>query len=92
MQNVAVRKVRDLDAPARKWFVSIFGRDLQDEEEITLTVYPPHSLPLLGERGAAAVRMDRVLDKAADNLRDFSDSDYEAAVDEAMEHVRPWKK
>ena len=64
----------------------------QDDEEISLTLFPRHPLPSFAKRQATAARMDRILDKAAENMSNIPDSEYEATVDEAMEHVRPWKK
>src|SRR5437870_1265963 len=40
MQNIAVRKVKDLDPPAKRWFASVFGRELHDDEEISVSVFP----------------------------------------------------
>jgi hypothetical protein len=69
----------------------LFGRELQEEEEVTVTVFPAHATPPASVRQEAAARMDRILDKAADNMRDLPEGEYEAAVEEAMQQVRRWQ-
>jgi hypothetical protein len=91
MSNVAVRRVRDLDEPARQWITHLFGRDLGEDEEITITVFPPHPAPTAAVRQQAAARLDRILDKAAQNMQSVPDREFEAAVEEALQQVRPWK-
>ncbi len=91
MRTVAVRRVKDLDEPIRRWIASMFGRELQEEEQITITVFPPHSAPAAAVRQKAATHMDRILDKAAENMRDLPDQEFEGAVEEAMQQVRRWQ-
>jgi hypothetical protein len=91
MSNVAVRRFRDLDESARQWVARLFGRDLGEDEEITISVFPPHRGPAAAVRQQAAARLDRVLDKAAENMEAVSDQEFEAAVDEALQQVRQWK-
>jgi hypothetical protein len=91
MSNIAVRKVRDLDEPARQWITHLFGRNLGDDEEITITLFPPHSAPSAAVRKQAAARLDRILDNAAQNLQGVPEQEFEAAVEEATQQVRPWK-
>ena len=91
MSNIAVRKVRDLDEPARQWIARLFGRELGEDEEITISVFPPHPGPTAAARQQAAARLDRILDKAAQNMEAVSDQEFEAAVEEALQQVRQWK-
>jgi hypothetical protein len=91
MLNVAVRKVRDLDEPARQWITHLFGRALGEDEEITITVFPPHLAPSEAVRQQAAARLDRLLDKAAQNLQSVPQQEFEAAVEEATQQVRQWE-
>ena len=52
MRNVAIRRVKDLDEQARGWIASLFGRELQEEEEITISVFPPSRSARLGAPGS----------------------------------------
>ena len=88
MENVAVCKAKDIEAAARQWLQGLLGRELNEEEEITILAFPPHPAPSEGIRRAVGERLDRILDKAANNMKDIPDSEFEAAVDEAFEHVR----
>jgi hypothetical protein len=89
MEPIAVRHARDLDSPAREWLQRLFGRPLRDDEDVTIVLSAPHAAPPASERRAAFQRMEKVLDRAAENMRDVSDDEFEEAADEAMKHVRP---
>jgi hypothetical protein len=65
--------------------------NLGDDEEITISVFPPHPGPTAAVRQQAAARLDRILDKAAQNMEAVSDQEFEAAVEEALQQVRQWK-
>jgi len=88
MSNIVVCKVGDLDAPAREWVVHVFGRELAEDEQVTVMVFPPGRTPLPTERQTAWERIKHVLDKAGDNMRGIPEEDFEAALDEAMVHIR----
>ena len=88
MEHIAVRKAKDLQADAKRWVESLFGRPLQEEEEVTVFVLPSRSVVPESVRSEASVRLNRILDKAAENMKDVPDAEFEAAMEEAMEHVR----
>ena len=88
MENISVLKVKELEAAAKQLVQRLLGRKLQDEEEVAVMAFPPHPAPPQDARQQAARRMDEVLDTSAANLTDVSDSDFEAAADEAMEQQR----
>lgn len=89
MGPVAIRQARDLDNPAREWLQRLFGRPLRDDEDVTIVLSAPHAAPPASERRAAFQRMEKILDRAADNMRGVSDDEFDEAADEAMKHVRP---
>jgi hypothetical protein len=88
IEPIAVRHARDLDTPARDWLQRVFGRPLRDDEDVTIVLAAPHPAPPLVERGAAFQRLEKVLDRAAENMRDVPDDKFAEAADEAMKHVR----
>jgi hypothetical protein len=88
MQSISVQKARDLQAEARQWVEGLFGRSLHEDEEVAVFALPPHSAPPDSVRAEAAVCLDRILDKAAENLSDVPDPEFQQVVDEAMQHVR----
>ena len=89
MEPIAVRHARDLDNPAREWLQRLFGRPLRDDEDVTIVLSAPHAAPPASERRTAFQRMEKVLDRAAENMRDLPDDEFEEAADAAMKHVRP---
>lgn len=91
-ESIAVRKVTDLNAATRRWVESLFGRRLDEQEEVAVMVFPARAAPSQAARRKAAARMDRLLDKAARAMKDVPDQEFEAAVDEAMEHARQREK
>jgi hypothetical protein len=92
MGTIAVRKVKELDESARRWVENLLGRELNAEEEITVLAFPPHPAPSAAAREESIRRLDAVLAKSAANLQDIPDSEFESAVDEAMENVRRWNR
>lgn len=88
MDSITVKRAGDIDTPARQWLQNVLGRPLGDDERITFFVPTPHPVPPAADRRAAAERLNAVLDRAAESMRDVPDAEFEPAVDEAMEHVR----
>ena len=86
---VAVRHAKDLDIPAREWLQRLFGRPLRDDEDVTIVLSASHPVPTAADRRAALQRMENILDRAAENMRDVPDDEFEEAADEAMRRVRP---
>ena len=89
MSNVVVCKVKDLGIGAREWVAQMFGRELAADEQVTVMVFPSEHVPSSTERQAAWDRIKKVLDRAGENVGDIPEADVEAAIDEAMAHVRP---
>ncbi|MCI0742081.1 MAG: hypothetical protein L0Y72_23860 [Gemmataceae bacterium] len=88
MQNVAVRKMKDLDENARQWVQRVFGHEFHEEDQITLLVFPPHPAPPANVRQEGTARLEKLMDQAAAKAKDVPDEELEAAVDEAMEQIR----
>ena len=89
MEPIAVRHAKDLDGPAREWLQRLFGRPLRDDEDVTIVLSAPHAAPPASDRRAAFQQMEKILDRAAKNMRDVSDDEFEEAADEARMQVRP---
>ena len=89
MPNVVVCKTKDLGVGAREWVAQMFGRELAEDEQVTIMVFPAEHVPSPAERQAAWKGIKTVLDRATENMRDVPEAEVEAAIDEAMAHVRP---
>lgn len=86
MQNGALRKVAELSANARHAVESIVGRPLRDDEAIAVNVYKP--APTGAGRDEASRRLRERIDKTAQKARGTSEAEIDAAMDEAVDHVR----
>jgi hypothetical protein len=89
MNSLVVRHAKDLDGSARAWLQGLFGRPLRDDEDVTIVVSAAHATPPEPERRAAFQRLERILDRAAENMREVSDDEFDDAANEAMKNVRP---
>ncbi len=88
MNQIAVHKVKNLHANAKDVVEQLLGRKLKEEDEVTLLVFPPHPAPPATVRKAALARAGKILDKAAKNMKNVPPPEFDAAVHEAMRHVR----
>jgi hypothetical protein len=86
MQNGALRKVTELSNDTRHAVESILGRSLREDEAITINVYKP--APIGAARQQATQRLLERIDKTAERVQGIPDSEVDAAIDEAADHVR----
>jgi len=54
-----------------------------------LMAFDPHSAPIGEERRASAERLRIALEQLAQKAHDVDSEEFDAAFDEAMNHVRP---
>jgi hypothetical protein len=91
MENeaVAIRSVKDLPDSGKEWLETLLGR-LQENQQVFVMAFSPGVEPdaAAKQQGLAAVR--QVWDRVGTKMRDqgVAGEDFDAAVDEAMEHVR----
>jgi hypothetical protein len=89
MENVSINWARDLPASARTAIEKLLGRSLRDDEEVSIMALDPHPAPSGEARRASAERLKGVLDKLADKGEPVAAEEFDATVDEAMNHIRP---
>jgi hypothetical protein len=89
MDSVSMKRAHDLSVPVKAAIESLLGRPLQDDEQVSIRVYSRHEAPSGEARAAAARRLEEHLERMAAKVRDVSEEEMEAAVDEAMHQVRP---
>ena len=82
---------KDVAPSARAWLYEIFGRELSDEERLRISLVSAEDVRTASDadREKAWETIRRILDRAAENAASVPDDDFDAAVDEAMAHVRP---
>lgn len=91
MRQVAQQKAKDLEMAARDWLCRIFGRNLEDDEIITLTTSLPHPAPTGAERVAAMNALKQSMDRLDLKAREGNEAELESAIEEAIQSVRRWK-
>lgn len=87
---VAIQNVKDLQGTGKQWLEAVLGHHLRENQQVYIMVFTPGIEPdaLAKRRGMSAVH--GVWDHVDGNLRDqgATGEDFDAAVDDAMEHVR----
>jgi hypothetical protein len=86
MQNGALRRVGELSADARHAMEGLLGRPLREDEAVAVNVYKP--APSGAARDEASRRLRERIDKTARNVQGVPEADIDAAIDEAVDHVR----
>jgi hypothetical protein len=92
MENVSINLARDLPASARSAVEDLLGRSLRDDEEVSIMALDPHPAPSGEARRASAERLRSTLDQLAHRAQDVADGEVDAAIDEAMNRIRPRRK
>jgi len=92
MENVSIHWARDLPASARSAIEGLLGRNLRDDEEVSVMSLHSHPAPSGDDRRLSAECLRSALDRLADKAGDVGGDDFDAAVDEAMNHNRPRRK
>jgi hypothetical protein len=90
MEQVTLHNVHDIQADKRVWLESLLGQEIRENQQVFICVFTPGAVPDEQTRRAAAARIARTLD-AADRqaaARGITAQEADAAVAEAMDHVR----
>lgn len=92
MEDIAIKRAADLPEAAKSAIESLLGRPLADDEEVSVMALRAHMAPAGPERKAAADRLKAVLGSMAQKAQGVPPEEFEAAVDEAMQRVRPRRR
>ena len=88
MQNVSIQKAGELPAVVRSAVERLLGRPVAPDEEISIVAAPPQQVPPAEGRLQAARNLEALLSRRAEKVKDVPESDIDAAIDEAVAHVR----
>jgi hypothetical protein len=88
MQTISIQKASDLSAAVKAAVEQLLGRTLAADEEISIVASPPQQALPSESREAVARRLEAFLDRRAGKVKDISAEDTDAAIDDAVEHVR----
>jgi len=88
MPNNALKKARDLSPNVRNALETLLDRPLQEEETVSIQAYPTHNAPTGLEREEAWTRLLDRIDRTAARVKDVSEAELDALIDEAADYVR----
>jgi hypothetical protein len=88
MQDIAIHKAQELPPDTRQAVERVLGRILEENEEVSIMVLSAHEPPTGESRQTLARQLEERMKKTADRVRSIPDDEQEAAIDEAVHHVR----
>ena len=88
MEKTAILRAGELAPATRAWLASVLHVDLQDSDDLELTVRRAIQSRSGEERAAARTRLGEVLAAVDERARDLPEEEIEAAIGEAIEHAR----
>ncbi|MGA2032112.1 MAG: hypothetical protein ABSG68_07655 [Thermoguttaceae bacterium] len=93
MESTSSRNVTDLPATERQVLEGMLGQPLSPDQRVFVMAYTPSAVPEESVREAARERLRRTFEKVDQYAaaHGVTPEEAEAAIDEAMEHVRPHK-
>ncbi len=66
----------------------VLGRALESDEEVSIMAFSPHLAPSGEARRQLACRLEDRIARTSESVRNVSEEEQEAAIDEAVRHVR----
>ena len=88
MPNISIHKAGDLPQSVKHAVEQLLGRPIGADEEVSVAAVPPQQVPPLANRAAVAQKLELFLARRARKVREISDEEIDAAVDEAADQVR----
>lgn len=91
---MTTRTVQDLPTGERKALEQLLGRPLGEAQQVFIMAFTPGLAPDEATRAAARSRLERTFAAAGEHARERSitGEEADAAVEEAMQHVRNRKE
>ena len=89
MENVSIHKASDLSPEAKSAIELLLGRAIEADEEISVMALRPHPAPQGPVRQVLARKLESLMDRMADRVKDVPESEVDEILDEAMRSVRP---
>jgi hypothetical protein len=92
MGNIAIHKANELPSDARRVVERVLGRVLEPDEEVSIMAFSPHDAPTGEARQQLARQLEDRITRTAESVRHVPDDEQEAAIDDAINHVRAHPK
>jgi hypothetical protein len=88
MGNIAIHRANELPSDARRVVERVLGRVLESDEEVSIMAFSPHDAPTGEARQTLARQLEDRITRTVESARHVSDDEQEAAIDDAVSHVR----
>jgi hypothetical protein len=90
-ESFMVQDVKDLEDGGKRWLQNVLGQQLDESQQVFIMVFTPGQEPDQGARQRALASVENTMAQVEKNLTEHgvAAEEFDAAVDEAMEHVRP---
>jgi hypothetical protein len=90
LMETAICNVRDIDAGQRQWIEAVVGGPLEDHQQVMIQVIDIGIEPRLELRVNALAEASGIARRGRENAaaRSVTEDEVDAAIDEAMHHVR----
>lgn len=92
MENIAIQKANELPSDARRAVEQVLGRALEHNEEVSIMAFSPHRAPSGETRRTFARQLEDRINRTAEPARGVPEDQQEAAIEEAVNHVRSREK
>jgi len=81
-------KANELPSDARRAVERVLGRVLEPDAEVSIMAFSPHDAPTGEARQKLARQLEDRITRTAESVRRVPDDEQEAAIDDALKHVR----
>ena len=88
MGDIAIHKANELPSDARRVVERVLGRVLEPDEEVSIMAFSPHEAPTGEARQKLARQLEERITRTAESVRQVPDDEQEAAINDALQHVR----
>ncbi len=88
MQNISIQKASELPQPFKSAVERLLGRPIGPDEEVSIAAIPPQQVPPSESRAVLSQELEAFLNRRAEKTTEASDAELDAAIDEAVDHVR----
>jgi hypothetical protein len=88
MGNIAIHKANELPSDARRVVERVLGRVLEPDEEVSIMAFLPHDAPTGEACQKLARQLEDCITRTAESVGHVPDDEQEAAIEDALNHVR----
>ena len=92
-ESLTIQNVKDLQDNGKRWLENVLGQHLKENQQVFIMVFTPGVEPDEATRRQALANVKQTMTQVEKNLTEqgVTEDEFNAAVDEAMEDVRPRK-